>query len=537
MRKLIFTLRNNRGELSILLALGALGLMTLATIAVNLTQKRSQNLNSNAQTSCVNTLNVSSDRLIVAGLDFYCHVQVDPNVPQPRNIACGLSSSSQWPRDVCRRFKSDGSPTGYGFSGYTTNNTAVFKCNTNCIRNDTCSSDPSFPAGTYQLVGFDNNPPSCTPSNGKWSTPFFINGYTAPTPTTPPGYPTNTPFPGTTVYPTITYTLPTLIPTYTPIPPSPTLSPTPIPPAAYVGGQLCPNGEYERIIQKEINDIPLTPNEKIFLSVCPNVCRVPRAGVCLGWIPTNPTSGVGGPGNQVSPTIYPTITISLPSPTLPVVPTLPGGKVGTSIVYYSQCNPSWTNYPPAYMYCDGMDIPTPQPNIPTPTSPVSLYLKNAGCGPSNIAMILATDTKDSSSYTPKDRWDELQNKGRLRCIKTATGINKGTSGSDIRAVLEEHGFKTEYKPIADESDQKSVYKDMYGYLQAGNYIIGYTNLYSGAHYLIVTRIETDGQDNYTVYVNDSYLNCAGPSPKPATGESVLTSGTKFIIGYSTIKKG
>lgn len=384
-----------------LFALLSLAVITLGIAATSYIQQKTQNLRSNAATTCVKTVNVSTDQTgnnLTAGQDFYCYVSVDPSFGQPQNIVCALPNGG----NICRY------ANGYGFKGYT-GNTAKFKCNTNCVNNTNCSPDPSFSSGPNQLVGYDFSA-SCGPQTGT-----TINVNIAPysgqpplptsvPPTSPPGVPTSPPVQPTAAVPTSTPVPPTStpIPTATPAPFSPpqcksgwfcygecandtavnnfkgyypnmsydqlrnewfrqkeinsNLTPgccannnsCGIPPVAYQGtAQPCSNEAWSKISQNYASDPGTYQSEyDSFLMVCGPLCgnsnnagHVPGMQSCP-WYPGTNSPGVGG---------LPTI----PSGGVPPTEKIPTGTINIPTLTLTPVNPTPTTDPALTTACAG----------------------------------------------------------------------------------------------------------------------------------------------------------------------------------------
>lgn len=149
----------------------------------------------------VNTL--PADTLTI-GETFQCHVTIAAG-GQKKNIACGLSVNSGWPRNIC--------PADTNFIGWS-GNTARFNCT---------MPDDVEEADQLELVGFDFSA-GCGPNTGNRlliqsaaadeETPQPTAGQLTATPTKTPVMPTLSP----TRTPTRQPTTPPGQPTYTPIP-------------------------------------------------------------------------------------------------------------------------------------------------------------------------------------------------------------------------------------------------------------------------------------------------------------------------------
>lgn len=294
------------GEITTILAIIAVVSLVVGVFTAKTIQQNSQDLRSNAKSnsSCVEVSNVSVDRAIFAGQDFYCSMKINPGGSP--FVICALGSTNQ-PADVCHGYTT---PSGkkYGFLGWYDDNgnpspngtNAKFLCNTNGARSSNYQEDPGFlpdlttriPRDQIQLLGYDyrfpdaSHPgyPSCGSSSGR-SITVSVGDYTPPiptlsTPTTAPGLPTNTPKPGT---PTVSIPSPTnLPPTSTPIP-TPTLDPI-----TCIGStkQPCDNS-----ILKEIENVSDSCKSKIIdrLKLASCNCQFGGTKQCT-FVPSDPAS-------------------------------------------------------------------------------------------------------------------------------------------------------------------------------------------------------------------------------------------------------
>lgn len=226
---------NNRGELSVLFTLAAMGLIVLGTLAVKAVQKNTQDIRTGAITapadknSCVPLQEVftqyddlTADQTltnhIVAGRPFRCYIKTKENVYDPQNIVCAIGTIQQ-PGDVCHGYDDTVHGIKYGFQGYIKNlgdlpdpnpdqskqrNIAVFNCNTNGSKNADYSADKTYTSGTKTLFGYDfritpaPTGPYCGSGSGL-STSIIVDVYAAPEPTSTVPSPTINP--GTTATP------------------------------------------------------------------------------------------------------------------------------------------------------------------------------------------------------------------------------------------------------------------------------------------------------------------------------------------------
>ncbi len=481
---------NQRGEISTIFILGALGLITLGAIITNLINKNnSQDIRSHAATdsNCIKIVDIKDPGILTPGQQFWCQVTIDGAYADSQNVACGWSRNGGWPQTG-----------GYWWEGANCTGT-------NCtfgIKMD----NPINPADTYELVAFDfriaPNIPQCGPQTGIRIPIKYSFNSSNTDPLKPPGQPISTP-----------------------IPPTPTTNPI-----AYQGtNDPCSAQAWDNARLKHDNQQISDADFYAFLDYCAGFyCKKPGLQSCL-WIPKIISEPVKGGKSKSSPTQspgQPTSTIKPnPKPNEP-------NSILQSIKHYSQCDSTWASYPPSYIQCEYTSAALiPTPGGPTPL-PVTMFLGNSGCGPASTAMILATVFNKTTNYLPTDQWDEYNSQGRMKCWRSNEGIGKGTTGADVRTTLINHGLNAELKAIYDQNDQISVYKDMLGYLNAGYYIIALTNQYGG-HFLVVNSIQTDGKD-YIINVHDPYAGC--DIVQPATGVTKLPKDASFIYGFTVIKK-
>jgi hypothetical protein len=190
----------------------------------------------------------------------------------------------------------------------------------------------------------------------------------------------------------------------------------------------------------------------------------------------------------MAPLLSPTPTIT-PTPSTELMPTI---NPITGMVYYSQRDPLYAEYPP------------PPPND-------RCTIKLAGCGPTSVSMIL-------SSFVTPDGNDPISVIQKYYNNKVggvdANGDCTGTMIDDARKTLRSNGLQVSgyifnYSGGNDVSQpQEKVISDIRNYLAGGWTIFANARIFGYGHYFWIVKVD----DNNIIYAMDPWYGYGKPNP-------------------------